>query len=123
VQEARRVERVSRPYIESGAREFFESAPFLDPFTLIPALGAVTERLRFTTFVLKLPIRSRSGCEERHVHRGAHGRSASLAQACEQRDAHQQHVEQRVSCSPTRVSVVRIFCFQRRILSGIGPVR
>ena len=46
------------PYTESGAREFLENKPFLDPFTLIPALGAVTKRLRFATFVLKLPIRS-----------------------------------------------------------------
>jgi probable F420-dependent oxidoreductase len=46
------------PYTESGEREFLENKPFLDPFTLIPALGAVTERLRFATFVLKLPIRS-----------------------------------------------------------------
>ena len=29
----------------------------MDPFALIAALGAVTERLRFVTFVIKLPIR------------------------------------------------------------------
>ncbi len=46
------------PYTESGERHFLENKPFLDPFTLIPALGAVTQRLRFATFVLKLPIRS-----------------------------------------------------------------
>ena len=46
------------PYTESGEREFLENKPFLDPFSLIPALGAVTKRLRFATFVLKLPIRS-----------------------------------------------------------------
>ncbi|HMJ12338.1 MAG TPA: TIGR03619 family F420-dependent LLM class oxidoreductase [Polyangiaceae bacterium] len=46
------------PYTESGERQFLENKPFLDPFTLIPALGAVTKRLRFATFVLKLPIRS-----------------------------------------------------------------
>ena len=46
------------PYTESGEREFLENKPFLDPFVLIPALGAVTRRLRFATFVLKLPIRS-----------------------------------------------------------------
>src|SRR5262249_25064327 len=36
---------------------FLQGRPFLEPFSLIPALGAVTERLRFTTFVVKLPIR------------------------------------------------------------------
>ena len=45
------------PYTPDGNREFLEDKPFLEPFSLIPALGAVTERLRFTTFVLKLPIR------------------------------------------------------------------
>jgi probable F420-dependent oxidoreductase len=46
------------PYTADGDREFLADKPFLDPFALISALGAVTERLRFTTFVLKLPIRS-----------------------------------------------------------------
>jgi len=46
------------PYTETGNRAFLEDAPFLEPFTLIPALGVVTERLRFTTFVVKLPVRS-----------------------------------------------------------------
>jgi probable F420-dependent oxidoreductase len=45
------------PYTPDGGREFLEDKPFLDPFALITALGAVTERLRFTTFVIKLPIR------------------------------------------------------------------
>ena len=45
------------PYTPDGNREFLADKPFLDPFALIAALGAVTERLRFTTFVLKLPIR------------------------------------------------------------------
>ena len=45
------------PYTESGDRQFLEHAPFIEPFTLIAALGAVTETLRFTTFVMKLPIR------------------------------------------------------------------
>ena len=45
------------PYNPDGTREFLEDKPFLEPFTLIPALGAVTTRLRFTTFVVKLPIR------------------------------------------------------------------
>jgi alkanesulfonate monooxygenase SsuD/methylene tetrahydromethanopterin reductase-like flavin-dependent oxidoreductase (luciferase family) len=45
------------PYTDDGSRAFLEDRPFLEPFSLIPALGAVTERLRFTTFVVKLPIR------------------------------------------------------------------
>jgi probable F420-dependent oxidoreductase len=45
------------PYTPDGDRRFLEDKPFLEPFTLIPALAAVTHRLRFTTFVVKLPIR------------------------------------------------------------------
>jgi probable F420-dependent oxidoreductase len=46
------------PYTPTGDRRFLENKPFIEPFSLIPALGAVTEKLRFATFVLKLPIRS-----------------------------------------------------------------
>jgi probable F420-dependent oxidoreductase len=46
------------PYTDGGDRRFLEDKPFLEPFSLIPALGAVTEKIRFATFVLKLPIRS-----------------------------------------------------------------
>jgi probable F420-dependent oxidoreductase len=45
------------PFNPDGTREFLEDKPFLEPFSLIPAMGAVTERLRFVTFVIKLPIR------------------------------------------------------------------
>ena len=45
------------PYTFDGDRSFLEDKPFIEPFSLIPALAAVTERLRFTTFVVKLPIR------------------------------------------------------------------
>ncbi len=45
------------PYTPDGNRSFLENAPFIEPFTLIPAMAAVTEKLRFTTFVVKLPIR------------------------------------------------------------------
>ncbi|HEX4655774.1 MAG TPA: TIGR03619 family F420-dependent LLM class oxidoreductase [Streptosporangiaceae bacterium] len=45
------------PFNPDGTREFLEDKPFLEPFSLIPALGAVTERIRFVTFVLKLPVR------------------------------------------------------------------
>lgn len=46
------------PYNPDGSREFLEDKPFLEPFSLIPFLGAVTQRLKFVTFVLKLPIRN-----------------------------------------------------------------
>jgi probable F420-dependent oxidoreductase len=46
------------PYNPDGSREFLEDKPFLEPFSLIPALGAVTKTLRFVTFVLKLPVRN-----------------------------------------------------------------
>ena len=46
------------PYTETGDRSFLDGAPFIDPFCLISALGAVTERIRFTTGVVKLPIRN-----------------------------------------------------------------
>jgi probable F420-dependent oxidoreductase len=46
------------PYSPDGTREFLDGKPFLEPFSLIPALGAVTQRLRFVTFVLKLPVRN-----------------------------------------------------------------
>ena len=45
------------PYTADGDREFLEDKPILEPFTLIPWLAAVTERIRFTTFVLKAPVR------------------------------------------------------------------
>ncbi len=45
------------PFNPDGTREFLEDKPFLEPFSLIPALGTVTSRIRFVTFVIKLPIR------------------------------------------------------------------
>ncbi|MBW2386265.1 MAG: TIGR03619 family F420-dependent LLM class oxidoreductase [Deltaproteobacteria bacterium] len=45
------------PYTEDGGNDFLEDKPFIEPFSLIPAMGAVTEKLRFATFVVKLPIR------------------------------------------------------------------
>lgn len=46
------------PYSPDGTRDFLDGKPFLEPFSLIPALGAVTTRLKFVTFVLKLPVRN-----------------------------------------------------------------
>ncbi len=45
------------PYNADGDREFLDGVPFLEPFSLIPALGAVTSRIRFSTSVLKLAVR------------------------------------------------------------------
>jgi probable F420-dependent oxidoreductase len=45
------------PFNPDGTREFLDDKPFLEPFSLIPALGAVTTTIRFVTFVIKLPIR------------------------------------------------------------------
>lgn len=45
------------PFNPDGSREFLDDKPFLEPFALIPAMGAVTDRIRFVTFVIKLPIR------------------------------------------------------------------
>ncbi len=47
----------SYPYTPDGDRSFIEDKPFIDPFALSAAMGAVTERLRFVTSVLKLTIR------------------------------------------------------------------
>jgi probable F420-dependent oxidoreductase len=46
------------PYTPDGDRSFLNDAPFLDPWVVIPAMAAVTQTLRFYTYVLKLPIRS-----------------------------------------------------------------
>src|ERR1700730_9138011 len=45
------------PYNPDGTREVLEDKPFLGPFPLIPALPAEGPRVRFVTFVVKMPIR------------------------------------------------------------------
>jgi probable F420-dependent oxidoreductase len=45
------------PYTEDGDREFLEDKPFVETFALISYLAAVTEHIRFTTSVVKLPLR------------------------------------------------------------------
>ncbi len=45
------------PYTADGGREFLEDKPFIEPFVQMSAMAAVTTRLRFTPFVLKLPMR------------------------------------------------------------------
>src|SRR5262249_56340997 len=41
-----------------GTGECGEGKALIEALSLIPALGGVTKRLRFVTFVLKLPVRS-----------------------------------------------------------------
>jgi probable F420-dependent oxidoreductase len=45
------------PYTPDGDRGFLEDKEFIETFVLAAAMGAVTSTLRFTPFVLKLPIR------------------------------------------------------------------
>ena len=45
------------PYTADGGRFWSPETPFLDPFVAIPAMAAVTGRIRFFTNVLKLGIR------------------------------------------------------------------
>jgi probable F420-dependent oxidoreductase len=45
------------PYTPDGNREFLDGKPFIETFVMMAAMGAVTTTLRFTPFVLKLPIR------------------------------------------------------------------
>jgi probable F420-dependent oxidoreductase len=45
------------PYTPDGNREFLDDKEIIEAFVLAAALGAVTTRLRFNFFVLKLPIR------------------------------------------------------------------
>ena len=45
------------PYNDDGTRDFLDGVPFLEPFVAIPYLAAATEKIRFTTSVIKLAIR------------------------------------------------------------------
>lgn len=45
------------PYNGDGSREFLESVPFLESLIAVAAMAAVTERIRFATFVYKLAVR------------------------------------------------------------------
>lgn len=46
------------PYSDDGSRFWAPDTPFVDPFVSIPAMAAVTERVRFLTNVLKVPLRN-----------------------------------------------------------------
>ena len=45
------------PYNADGSREFLEAVPFIESLIAVSAMAAVTERIRFATFVYKLAIR------------------------------------------------------------------
>ena len=45
------------PYSADGSRFWTGDTPFVDPFVAISAMAAVSERIRFLTNVVKLPIR------------------------------------------------------------------
>jgi probable F420-dependent oxidoreductase len=45
------------PYSDDGSRFWAPDTPFVDPFVAMAAMAAVTERIRFVTNVVKLPIR------------------------------------------------------------------
>jgi probable F420-dependent oxidoreductase len=45
------------PYTPDGGREFLDGKEIVEAFVLTAALGAVTTKLRFNFFVLKLPVR------------------------------------------------------------------
>jgi probable F420-dependent oxidoreductase len=46
------------PYTPDGSRMWSEHTPFPDPFQAIAAMGAVTERIRFCTYVVKVGVRN-----------------------------------------------------------------
>ena len=45
------------PYNADGSRHFLETEPFMESLIAVSAMAAVTERIRFATFVYKLAIR------------------------------------------------------------------
>ena len=45
------------PFTDDGQRFWSAETPFVDPLVSIPALAAATDRLRFTTSVMKTPLR------------------------------------------------------------------
>ena len=45
------------PYNKDGSREFLESVPFVEALIAVAYMAAVTEKIRFSTFVYKLAVR------------------------------------------------------------------
>lgn len=48
---------VDYPYSDDGSRYWGGDTPFLDPWAVIPAMAMRTDRIRFWSNVLKLPVR------------------------------------------------------------------
>jgi probable F420-dependent oxidoreductase len=46
------------PYTPDGSRMWSDTTPFPDPFQAITAMAAVTERIRFCTYVVKVGVRN-----------------------------------------------------------------
>ena len=44
------------PYNDDGSREFLDGVPFLEPFSIIPAIAAVTDKLEFRVFEISARI-------------------------------------------------------------------
>ena len=40
------------PYNADGSREFLDGVPFIEPFSLVPWMAAVTKKLKFSTSVM-----------------------------------------------------------------------
>lgn len=49
---------VDYPYSDDGSRYWSGDTPFLDPWAIIPAMAMRTDRIRFWSNVLKLPVRN-----------------------------------------------------------------
>jgi probable F420-dependent oxidoreductase len=45
------------PYNKDGSREFLETVPFVEALIAVAAMSAVTQRIRFNTFVYKVGVR------------------------------------------------------------------
>ncbi len=46
------------PYTSDGLRLWKEDTPFIEPFMAVAAMGAVTTRIRFCTYVVKVAVRN-----------------------------------------------------------------
>lgn len=45
------------PYNKDGSREFLEAVPFMESLIAVAAMAAVTDKIRFATFVYKVAVR------------------------------------------------------------------
>ena len=53
------------PYNDDGSREFLDGVPFLEPFSIIPAIAAVTDKARI--FNICLQACTKTGCNNRKI--------------------------------------------------------